>query len=90
MNSGKTKQLCSRWQDLYAQWSEDDGSQWGFADLFIVFAKMKDDKNFDRIIVEKTFGGITMNEEEKKDGIKGYLRQVFLTIVPVPVEAICF
>jgi alkylation response protein AidB-like acyl-CoA dehydrogenase len=58
----------------------------GFADLFIVFAKIEDDKNLTAFIVEKTFGGITMNEEEKKLGIKGSsTRQVFFNDCPVPV-----
>ncbi len=59
----------------------------GFADLFIVFAKIEDDKNLTAFIVEKTFGGITMNEEEKKMGIKGSsTRQVFFNDCKVPVE----
>ncbi len=59
----------------------------GFADLFIVFAKIEDDKNLSAFIVEKGFGGITMNEEEKKMGIKGSsTRQVFFNDCKVPVE----
>uniref|UniRef100_UPI004047D0E1 acyl-CoA dehydrogenase family protein n=2 Tax=Algoriphagus sp. TaxID=1872435 RepID=UPI004047D0E1 len=86
-NSGKTKAVLSA-----------DGTQFlitgqkmwisnaGFADLFIVFAKIEDDKNLTAFIVEKTFGGITMNEEEKKLGIKGSsTRQVFFNDCPVPV-----
>src|SRR5690606_23428932 len=37
----------------------------GFADIFVVFAKIDDDKNLSAFIVEKAFGGVTMNEEEK-------------------------
>lgn len=86
-NSGKTKAVLS-----------DDGSHYkitgqkmwisnaGFADLFIVFAKIEDDKNLTAFIVEKTFNGITMNEEEKKLGIKGSsTRQVFFNDCEVPV-----
>lgn len=59
----------------------------GFADVFIVFAKIEDDKNLTGFIVEKNFGGITMNEEEKKMGIKGSsTRQVFFNDCKVPVE----
>ncbi|TAF96616.1 MAG: acyl-CoA dehydrogenase [Cytophagia bacterium] len=59
----------------------------GFADLFIVFAKIENDKNLTAFIVEKTFGGITMNEPEKKMGIKGSdTRQVFFNDCQVPVE----
>ena len=43
----------------------------GFADIFIVFAKIEDDKNLSAFIVEKSFGGITLNPEEHKMGIKG-------------------
>ncbi|HCN84586.1 MAG TPA: acyl-CoA dehydrogenase [Sphingobacteriaceae bacterium] len=59
----------------------------GFADLFIVFAKIDDDKDLSAFIVEKIFGGITMNPEEHKMGIKGSsTRQVFFNDCPVPVE----
>ena len=37
----------------------------GFADLFIVFAKIEDDEKLSAFIVEKDFGGITLGEEEK-------------------------
>src|SRR5690606_33880560 len=43
----------------------------GFADVFIVFAKIDEDKNLSAFIVERDFGGITMNPEEHKLGIKG-------------------
>lgn len=59
----------------------------GFADVFIVFAKIDDDKNLSAFIVEKEFGGITMNEEEKKMGIKGSsTRQIFFNDCKVPAE----
>lgn len=59
----------------------------GFADIFIVFAKIDDDKNLSAFIVERAFGGITMNPEEHKLGIKGSsTRQVFFNDCPVPVE----
>jgi alkylation response protein AidB-like acyl-CoA dehydrogenase len=59
----------------------------GFADIFIVFAKIGEDKNLTAFIVEKDFGGITMNEPEKKLGIKGSdTRQVFFNDCMVPVE----
>lgn len=87
-NSGKTKAVLS-----------DDGKHYlitgqkmwitngGFADVFIVFAKIDDDKNLTAFIVEKEFGGITMNDEEKKMGIKGSsTRQIFFNDCPVPVE----
>ncbi len=59
----------------------------GFAELFIVFAKIDDDKSLSAFIVEKSFGGITMNEPEHKLGIKGSdTRQVFFNDCHVPVE----
>ena len=59
----------------------------GFADVYIVFAKIDNDKNLTAFIVEKTFGGITMNEEERKMGIKGSsTRQIFFNDCKVPVE----
>lgn len=87
-NSGKTKATLSEDGKHYLingqkMWI----SNAGFADIFIVFAKIEDDKNLTAFIVEKDFGGITMNEEEKKMGIKGSsTRQVFFNDCKVPVE----
>jgi alkylation response protein AidB-like acyl-CoA dehydrogenase len=59
----------------------------GFADIMIVFAKIDNDKNLTAFIVEKNYGGITMNAEEKKMGIKGSsTRQIFFNDCKVPVE----
>ena len=59
----------------------------GFANIMIVFAKIDTDKNLTAFIVEKSFGGITMNEEEKKMGIKGSsTRQIFFNDCKVPIE----
>ncbi len=59
----------------------------GFADLMIVFARIGDDKYLTAFIVEKEFGGITMNEEERKMGIKGSsTRQIFFNDCKVPVD----
>ena len=64
----------------------------GFADVYIVFAKIDDgsgqlDKNLSAFIVERTYEGITMNEPEHKMGIKGSdTRQIFFNDVKVPVE----
>ncbi|WP_192347444.1 acyl-CoA dehydrogenase family protein [Algoriphagus sp. Y33] len=87
-NSGKTKAMLSEDGKTYLL---NGQKMWisnaGFADLFIVFAKIEDDKNLTAFIVEKSFGGITMNEEEKKMGIKGSsTRQVFFNDCPVPAE----
>jgi len=58
----------------------------GFADVFIVYAKIDGDK-FSAFIVERTFPGISFGPEEKKMGIKGSsTRTVILQDVQVPVE----
>ena len=87
-NSGKSKAVLSPDGKHYLL---NGQKMWitnaGFADVLIVFAKIEDDKNLSAFIVERNFGGITMNEEEKKMGIKGSsTRQVFFNDCPVPVE----
>jgi alkylation response protein AidB-like acyl-CoA dehydrogenase len=58
----------------------------GFADVFTVFAQV-DGNKFTAFIIEKGTPGISMNEEEKKMGIKGSsTRQIFFTDVKVPIE----
>ena len=58
----------------------------GFADIFIVFAKI-DGTDFTGFIVEAKTKGIKLGEEEKKLGIKGSsTRQVFFEQAAVPVE----
>ncbi len=87
-NSGKTKAMLTPDGKHYLingqkMWITNGG----FADIFVVFAKIDNDKNLSAFIVEKGFGGITMNEEEKKMGIKGSsTRQVFFNDCKVPVE----
>lgn len=87
-NSGKTKANISADGKHYIingqkMWITNGG----FADIFIVFAKIEDDKNLTAFIVEKEFGGITMNPEEHKMGIKGSsTRQIFFNDCVVPVE----
>lgn len=87
-NSGKTKaKLTEDGKHYLINGQKMWISNAGFADLFIVFAKIDDDKNLTAFLVEKTFGGITMNDEEKKLGIKGSsTRQVFFNDCKVPVE----
>ncbi|MGB0840168.1 MAG: acyl-CoA dehydrogenase family protein, partial [Chitinophagales bacterium] len=59
----------------------------GFANIFIVFARIDQDKNLSAFIVEENYGGISRGAEEKKMGIKGSsTRQLFFNNVPVPVE----
>jgi len=91
-NSGKSKAILTEDGKYYVL---NGQKMWitngGFADLFIVFAKIEEggetDKNLSAFLVESTFGGITMNEPEKKLGIKGSdTRQVFFNDCKVPVE----
>lgn len=87
-NSGKSKAVLSQDGSHYLL---NGQKMWitnaGFAEVMIVFAKIEDDKNLSAFIVERKFGGISMNEEEKKMGIKGSsTRQVFFNDCPVPVE----
>ncbi|MEE3034615.1 MAG: acyl-CoA dehydrogenase family protein [Bacteroidota bacterium] len=88
-NSGKTKAVLS-----------EDGSHYkisgqkiwisnaGFAKLFIVFARIEDDKNITSFIVPyDPKNGITLGEEEKKLGINSSsTRQVFFNETKVPVK----
>ena len=87
-NSGKTKAVLSAdGKNFILNGQKMWITNAGFADLFIVFAKIDSDKSLSAFIVEKTFGGISMNEEERKMGIKGSsTRQVFFTDCIVPVE----
>ena len=87
-NSAKTKAVLSADGKSYVL---NGQKMWitngGFAELFIVFAKIEDDKNLTAFIVEKSMGGISMNEPERKMGIKGSdTRQVFFNECVVPVE----
>jgi alkylation response protein AidB-like acyl-CoA dehydrogenase len=87
-NSGKTRATLSPDGKHYIL---NGQKMWitnaGFADLFTVFAKIDDDANLSAFLVEKSFGGISLNAEEKKMGIKGSsTRQVFFNNCMVPVE----
>ncbi|MED4755337.1 acyl-CoA dehydrogenase family protein [Brevibacillus choshinensis] len=58
----------------------------GFADVFVVYAKI-DGEKFTAFIVERTFPGVSFGPEERKMGIKSSsTRTVILQDVPVPVE----
>jgi len=60
----------------------------GFCSLFIVFARIENDKNITGFIVENVDGnGISFGEEEHKLGIRASsTRQVFFADTKVPVE----
>ena len=88
-NSGKTKAVLS-----------DDGSYYkisgqkmwisnaGFASLFIVFARIEDDKNITGFLIpNEPSNGITLGDEENKLGIhSSSTRQVFFNETKVPIE----
>jgi len=88
-NSGKTKAVLSEDGKHYLisgqkMWI----SNAGFASLFIVFARIEDDKYITGFIVENDpENGITFGEEEHKLGIhSSSTRQVFFSDTKVPVE----
>ena len=82
-NSGKTKCVLNEAGTHYLM---NGQKMWitngGFADIFIVFAKIDDDDKLTAFIVEKEFGGITLGAEEKKLGIKGHSSQEIWRLVP--------
>ncbi len=88
-NSGKTKAVLS---DDGKHYSITGQKMWisnaGFCSLFIVFARIGDDKNITGFIVEnKPDNGISLGDEEKKLGIhSSSTRQVFFSDTKVPVE----
>ncbi len=58
----------------------------GFADVFVVYAKIDGDK-FTAFIVERSFPGVSVGPEEKKMGIKSSsTRTLILEDAQVPVE----
>ncbi|WP_027417666.1 acyl-CoA dehydrogenase family protein [Aneurinibacillus terranovensis] len=58
----------------------------GFADIFIVYAKI-DGEKFTAFIVERDFPGLSIGPEEKKMGIKGSSTcPLIFEDLPVPVE----
>ena len=88
-NSGKTKAVISKDGSHYKITGQKMWiSNAGFAKLFIVFARIEDDKNITGFIVpHEPNNGITLGQEEKKLGIhSSSTRQVFFNETKVPVE----
>ena len=87
-NAGKTKATLSEDGTYYSLtgvkiWTTNGG----VADVYIVFAKIADDKNLSAFIVERTWEGITVGAEEEKMGIKGSTTvQMYFDNAKVPVE----
>ncbi|WP_425237524.1 acyl-CoA dehydrogenase family protein [Ulvibacterium sp.] len=88
-NSGKTKAVLS---DDGKYYTISGQKMWisnaGFCNLFIVFARIEDDKYITGFIVENDpKNGITLGDEEKKLGIhSSSTRQVFFNDTKVPIE----
>ena len=88
-NSGKTTATLSKDGKHYSITGQKMWiSNAGFCNLFIVFARIENDKNITGFIVENDpSNGITMGEEEHKLGIRASsTRQVFFNDTKVPVE----
>lgn len=88
-NSGKTKAVLSEDGTHYKITGQKMWiSNAGFCSLFIVFARIEDDKNITGFILENTTdNGISFGEEEHKLGIRASsTRQVFFNETKVPVE----
>lgn len=88
-NSGKTKAVLASDGSHYLITGQKMWiSNAGFCNLFIVFARIEDDKNITGFIIENDpSNGITLGEEEHKLGIRASsTRQVFFTDTKVPVE----
>ena len=88
-NSGKTKAVLSADKKFYSITGQKMWiSNAGFCNMFIVFARIENDKNITGFIVENDpKNGITLGEEEKKLGIhSSSTRQVFFNDTKVPVE----
>src|SRR5210317_1776996 len=90
-NSGKTKAILS---DDGTHYKISGQKMWisnaGFAEIFIVFARIEDDKNITGFLLEydkENPNGVTFGEEEKKLGItSSSTRQVFFNDTKIPVE----
>ncbi len=88
-NSGKTKAVLSEDGTHYSITGQKMWiSNAGFCSLFIVFARIENDKNITGFIVENNpENGISMGEEEHKLGIRASsTRQVFFNETKVPIE----
>ena len=89
-NSGKTKAVLTNDGEHYEITGQKIWiSNAGFAHVFIVFARIEDDKNITGFVFEKDkVEGLTLNPEEAKLGIRSSsTRQVFYNKVKVPKSA---
>ena len=89
-NAGKTKAVLSNDGEHYEITGQKIWiSNAGFADVFIVFARIENDKNITGFVFEKNkVEGVTLSPEESKLGIRSSsTRQVFYNQVRVPKSA---
>ena len=86
-NSGKTKAVLTENGEHYLITGQKMWiSNAGFADVFIVFARIEEDKNITGFILQKEMDGINLGEEEQKLGLhSSSTRQVFFNEVKVPI-----
>lgn len=86
-NSGKSKATLSNDGEFYILNGQKIWiTNGGFADVYIVFAKIDDDKKLSAFIIERDFEGFSTGEEEKKFGIKGSSTvQIYFDNCRVPV-----
>ncbi len=87
-NNGKTRVTFS---DDGKEFIINGSKMWitngGIADVFIVYAKIEDDKNLSAFIVERDTPGFTIGAEEDKMGIRGSSTvQIFFDNARIPVE----
>ena len=86
-NSGKTKADIDADGNYIINGQKIWISNAGFANVFIVFARIEDDKYLTGFIVERESEGLSFGEEENKLGIRSSsTRQVFFNNVKVPKD----
>lgn len=86
-NAGKTKATIDAEGNYIISGQKAWISNAGIANLFIVFAKVEDDKNLSAFVVDRAFGGVSFGPEEKKMGLSGWsTRQVFFENTKVPAD----
>ena len=90
-NAGTTKAVLSQDKQHYEITGQKIWiSNAGFSEVFILFARIEDDKNITGFVLEKSnTNGITLGDEEKKLGLhSSSTRQVFYDKTLIPVNHI--
>ncbi len=86
-NSGKTKAELDKDGNYVINGQKIWISNAGFADVFVVFARIESDQYLTGFIVERSTEGLSFGEEENKMGIRASsTRQVFFNNVKVPAD----